>query len=261
MQSYKFLLPTKTLTKNELTDRLTLSGQRVKCSDPHADELYRTDYLFKPDALLIDEQITVKETVRLIEQAKKTDTKPKVIVLVSSGENEKSRYLMGGADAVLPADTNADTVIRSLEDMLGNKRIHPEISYETELFERVSHALCELSITPNYCGYRYLRSILTLVISEPDIVRRISKTIYPKVAQIHGAKPSCIERGVRTAIGRSWEKVPPEIKVRYFGVHSTLLKSSPTNSEYIFIVAERIRRDIKLEREKALPRKGFSEQS
>lgn len=251
MQSYNFLLPTRTLTKNELTDRLALSGQRVKSSDPHADELYRADLSFMPDAALIDEQITVKETEKLIEQTKRSGRGMKIIVLSASGENEKKRYLTTGADAVLPADANAEAVIRSLEGILGCSRVRPDISYETELYERISRALSELSITPNYCGYRYLRSILTLVISEPDIVRRISKAVYPKVAKMHGAKASCIERGIRTAIGRSWAKVHPEIKVKYFGIHSTLLKNSPTNSEFIFIVAERIRRDILLDSAKS----------
>ncbi|WP_028509460.1 sporulation initiation factor Spo0A C-terminal domain-containing protein [Ruminococcus sp. NK3A76] len=249
MQSYKFLLPTKTLTKNELTDRLAMSGQRVKCTDPHADEIYKADVTFKPDAAVIDEQLTVKETIHYIEQTKKCSTGAKVIVLAHGSGSERDRYLSTGADAVLPADANAEAVINSLEKMLGTSMGH-RISYESELYERVSYALCELGITPNYCGYRYLRSILILLISEPDMVRRISKTVYPKVAKIHGAKPSCIERGVRTAIGRSWKKVSPEIKVKYFGVHSTLLESSPTNSEFIFIVADRIRREIKLENAK-----------
>lgn len=246
MQTYKFLLPTKTLMKNELADRLTMSGQRVKASDPQADEIYRTDGHFSPDVQLIDEQITIRETIKYIEQAKR-NSKAKIIVLCGSDEKAKTQYLSTGADAVLPADANAEMVIRSLEDMLGISRAKTDISYETELYERVSRALCELSITPNYCGYRYLRSIITLVLSDPDIVRRISKTVYPRAAQMHGAKPSCIERGVRTAIARSWAKVTPEMKIKYFGIHSTLLQNCPTNSEYIFIVAERIRRDIKLD--------------
>ena len=250
MQSYKFLLPTKTLTKNELTDRLALSGQRVKSSDPHAEELYRADMSFIPDAALIDEQITVRETLRVIEKTKRNSSRAKIIVLAASGEQERTQYLHTGADAVLPINTNADTVIHTLEDMLGITSPDTAINYETELYERISHALCELCITPNYCGYRYLRSILTLVISDPDIVRCISKTIYPKVARIHGAKPACIERGVRTAIGRSWAKVCNEVKVKYFGIHSVLLENCPTNSEFIFIVAERLRRDIRLENDR-----------
>ena len=248
MQSYKFLLPTKTLTKNELPDRLTYSGQRVKCSDPQAEDFYRLSESFTPDAALIDEQITFKETVGLIQSSKKFSQGAKIIVLSSADENARSKYLASGADAVLPADADAGTVIRSLEDMLGSSTASSGPSYEAELYERVSRALCELSITPNYCGYRYLRDILTLVICEPDNVRRISKTIYPKVAAMNGARPACIERGARTAISRSWERVSPEMKIKYFGVHAAALTRCPTNSEFIFIVAEKLLREIRLER-------------
>lgn len=248
MQSYKFLLPTKTLTKNELPDRLTYSGQRVKCSDPHAEDFYRADEGFKPDAALIDEQITLRETLGLIERSKRLSENAKIIVLSSADERARSQYLEGGADAVLPANADAETVIHSLEEMLGERTKGRSASYEAELFERVSSALCELCITPNYCGYRYLRDILTLVICEPDNVRRISKTIYPKVAAMHSARPSCIERGARTAISRSWQRVHPDIKAKYFGIHSTALTRCPTNSEFIFIVAERLLREIRLDR-------------
>ena len=248
MQSYKFLLPTKSLMKNELPDRLTYSGQCVKITDPQAEELYKYEESFIPDAAVIDEQLTVKETVRLIESSKEKSKGAKIIVLSSSSENDRSKYLSLGADAVLPANADASMVIHSLESLLGTGNSISTLSYEAELYERVSHALCELGITPNYCGYRYLRDILIMVISEPDTVRRISKTIYPKVARMHSARPACIERGVRTAISRSWPKVHPDIKVKYFGIHSPALSRCPTNSEYIFIIAERILREIRLER-------------
>ena len=248
MQSYKFLLPTETLTKNELPERLIYSGQRVKSSAPRAEDFYKAEDGFTPDAAVIDEQITIKETVHLIEKSKEQTNGAKVILLTRSGESAKEKFLQSGADAVLPLNADADTVIHSLESLLGEAEEGRTISYEAELYERVSRTLCELGITPNYCGYRYLRDIIILVISEPDIVRRISKTIYPKVAKMHSAKPACIERGARTAISRSWAKLPPETKVKYFGIHSSLISKCPTNSEFIFIVAERILRDIRLDR-------------
>lgn len=246
MQSYKFLLPTISLMKNELPERLAYSGQRVRCSKPGAEEFYNTAQSFKPDATIIDEQITLKETLRMIENSKAGSKNSKIIVLSSSGDKVIAEYKRSGADAILPANAGATEVIFSLESLLGRKT--GDISYETELYERVSDILCELSITPNYCGYRYLRDILILVVGEPDSVRQISKTIYPKVALKNHARPSCIERGVRTAISRSWSKVTTQTKVKYFGVHSTVLTKAPTNSEFIFIVAERILREIRLER-------------
>lgn len=115
------------------------------------------------------------------------------------------------------------------------------------LHNTITKILAALCVTPNYNGYNYIRESIKLAITDCGAFKGISKQIYPVVAKKMNATASGVERSMRTAIHRSWCKVKTSDKVEIFGTYALQEGWIPTNSEYIFIIAERITCKLKSE--------------
>ena len=69
----------------------------------------------------------------------------------------------------------------------------------------------------------------------------IAKVLYPEVARRYNTTPSRVERAVRHAIETAWDRGDLETLQRYFGYTVSNTKGKPTNSEFIAMIADRIR--------------------
>ena len=63
----------------------------------------------------------------------------------------------------------------------------------------------------------------------------------PEVARRYNTTPSRVERAVRHAIETAWDRGDLETLQRYFGYTVSNTKGKPTNSEFIAMIADRIR--------------------
>ena len=66
---------------------------------------------------------------------------------------------------------------------------------ETEIY----FLLHSLGIGAKYRGFRYLAYGIALCMEDEDYLLRVSKTLYPKIAQTFQVSSSCVERDIRTA--------------------------------------------------------------
>ncbi len=111
---------------------------------------------------------------------------------------------------------------------------------EFELHNVITNILTRLCVTPRYNGYNYIREAVKLAVACAGSVKGISKQIYPEVAAELGVTASGVERSIRTAIHRAWEKAEPSVKVDIFGTYALKSEWIPTNSEFIYIIADKI---------------------
>lgn len=251
MQRYRFLLIADTLTKNELTEGLTQSGQETVCFSGNENELSAVASEFLPHMVILSEAPAVKASERRI-KAVRERTDSGIMVISKNARELRRAYMQAGADIVIGEGSSAIEMISKTNSYLyeNEKRIvpaRPEVTYSAEVFERVCAALGELEITPNYCGYAYIRDMIVMLIDSPDKRGAMTKSIYPGIAKRYDTNSACVERGVRTVVRKSWQKMMPETKIKYFGVHSQYMTKCPTNSCYVFTIAERIARQIRLD--------------
>ena len=80
-----------------------------------------------------------------------------------------------------------------------------------------------------------------------DVINAITKVLYPQVAKAFGTTPSRVERAIRHAIEVAWGRGSMDTISRIFGCTINTGKGKPTNSEFIALIADRIR----LERRKS----------
>ncbi len=249
-----FLISTDEKTSKNLSEQLTGSGQAVsRCKQTFGD-IYSEINVTEPEILLLGEWEDSDKTSKIVKKLKDMEKAPEVIIITDKYTPDKTNYLSCGAAGVIPKRTSAAEIISLARRVKRRASQGTEkstgVSLELELYSRISRILIELGITPRYTGYDYIRDTINQVIHDPYHSKGISKNIYPIIAKMHGINSAGIERSIRTAIEKSWDRIPDETKEKYFGVNLMQFNAHPTNSEYIYILADYISLQLKMEQGK-----------
>lgn len=106
---------------------------------------------------------------------------------------------------------------------------------------RVTALLRELGIPANVKGYDYVREAIMLCLKDRTMVDKITKALYPSVAQMFDTTAPRVERAIRHAIELAWERGNLNLINNIFGYTVSNSKGKPTNSEFIALVADTVR--------------------
>ena len=79
-------------------------------------------------------------------------------------------------------------------------------------FPEISEVLRLLGIGGNYSGHRLTAAAVILTIKDPDRLLYVTNHLYWPVAQQHGCSWQCVERAIRSAAKRAWERNPDYLK-------------------------------------------------
>lgn len=112
--------------------------------------------------------------------------------------------------------------------------------------EMASKILKELGMPINIGGYRYIKKAVELVINDPTYFNgMITKRLYPDIAKIFETKAGRVERSIRHSIETTWQKGSIEKEKEIFGYTSASQRGNPSNSEFIAILVEKVKTEIK----------------
>ena len=115
-----------------------------------------------------------------------------------------------------------------------------KIFLESNSLEKlISRLLIEIGIPANIGGYTYSREALLLML-QYNIKVQVTKYVYPDVAKKCKVTSSSVERCIRHAIERAWENGNLEVQNEIFGYTVKAKKGKPTNSEFLFQIADYI---------------------
>ena len=78
-------------------------------------------------------------------------------------------------------------------------------------------------------------------VKDMDRLGSITKTLYPEIAKKYETTPSRVERAIRHAIEVAWNRGRMETLDALFGYTINTGKGKPTNSEFIALIADKIR--------------------
>ena len=84
-----------------------------------------------------------------------------------------------------------------------------------------------------------------LAVKDETIISSITKTLYPTVAKKHNTTSSRVERAIRHAIEVAWDRGDIDTLNAYFGYTVQNNKGKPTNSEFIAMISDKIRLQLK----------------
>lgn len=105
--------------------------------------------------------------------------------------------------------------------------------------------LLNLGIAPNTKGYRYLRDSIYICVTSEEKNLSFNKDIYVRIAKEYNTSEASIERAVRHAIKTGWHRHNDALAELIFMNTLQSTNDVPTNSVFIYTVAEWIRITIK----------------
>ncbi|MDQ7092556.1 sporulation transcription factor Spo0A [Desulfosporosinus sp. PR] len=209
-----------------------------------------------PDLLVLDMIMPQLDGLGVLEKLQHENHRPHVII-VSSLERELIKQLAVnlGTDHYLakPFDLHllgqqirqlcGDNTIKSLTgSIVANRAIAQIVNGSPVNLEiEVTRIIQQVGVPPHLKGYQYLREAILMVVEEISLLDAFTKELYPKVALKYHTTPIRVERGIRRAIERAWDRGNTQSVNRLFGYTVNMGRSKPTNSKLIAIVADKLR--------------------
>ena len=120
------------------------------------------------------------------------------------------------------------------------------ISKPKSLDVSVTNIIHEMGVPAHIKGYHYLRDAILEVIEDVNLLGAVTKELYPAIAQKYQTTPSRVERAIRHAIELAWDRGNIEMMTKFFGYTINLERGKPTNSEFIAMVADKLRIESKV---------------
>ncbi len=207
----------------------------------------------KPDVLLLDIIMPHLDGLGVLEQLNNVDLdeRPKIIMLTAFGQEAITQKAVElGASYYILKPFNMDVLadrIRQLGNSTVSKRsntvnrISQTRPKKKDLQEEVTSIIHEIGIPAHIKGYLYLREAILMVVEEVELLGMVTKVLYPRIAENFETTPSRVERAIRHAIEVAWSRNNIDTIKKFFGYTINTERGKPTNSEFIALVADRLR--------------------
>lgn len=126
------------------------------------------------------------------------------------------------------------------------KETKPSRYLEHNLESDVTNIIHEIGVPAHIKGYQYLRDAIMMSVNDSEMLNSITKQLYPSIAKQHKTTPSRVERAIRHAIEVAWSRGKMDTIDDLFGYTVNNGKGKPTNSEFVALIADKIRLEYKL---------------
>jgi len=215
----------------------------------------------QPDVVLLDLIMPKLDGLGVMEQVKKDVTLKKVpsfIVITGIGQEivTESAFELGASYYMLkPFDYQlVISRIKQLRGVSSHRRIDTvgsaskgqNVFLERNLESDVTNVIHEIGVPAHIKGYHYLRDAIMMSVNDTEMLNSITKQLYPTIAKRHKTTPSRVERAIRHAIEVAWSRGKMDTIDALFGYTVNNGKGKPTNSEFVALIADKIRLEYKL---------------
>ncbi len=234
---------------------LKAKGCEVKTIEKDGKKLVNLALSEKPDAIVMDSLMARLDALGVLEEIGDEIKKSQTMVFVlSSVENPvfEEEILLAGADYYFlkPVDYSfvADRIYKMVKrnGAKNEKQNHVAIEDTKELEIVISDIMRQIGVPAHIKGYQYLRQSILLTVNDPDLMHAVTKILYPTVAKQNNTTSSRVERAIRHAIEVAWDRGDVDVLSSYFGYTIQNSRGKPTNSEFIAMISDKLRLDMKV---------------
>ncbi len=198
----------------------------------------------KPDAVLLDLFLPKKDAISVMNNSYMK--RPEFVVLSAPvSDCLIGRVFESGASYYMVKPVSNDVVIDKVRLSLKREPKSDRSFTKLDLESMVTKVIHEIGVPAHIKGYRYLRDSIMMTVNNMEIINSITKLLYPTVAKLYNTTPSRVERAIRHAIEVAWDRGEPDTLNRYFGYTIASGKGKPTNSEFIAMIADNLRIELK----------------
>ena len=189
-----------------------------------------------PQVLLTDVLLPGLDGLGLLRRIKGEATRA-IVVTAAVMDDTVQQARRAGAYVILPKPVNG----KSLLEHIRCAAISPSERALPQLEGAVTAIIHEIGVPAHIKGYQYLREEIMMAVEDIESVSAITKVLYPSIAKKFHTTSSRVERAIRHAIEVAWDRGDIETLQSYFGYTVSGVKGKPTNSEFISMIADRLR--------------------
>ncbi|ALP91852.1 MULTISPECIES: sporulation transcription factor Spo0A [Clostridium] len=221
----------------------------------------------KPDLVILDIIMPHLDGLGVLEKLNTMDLEktPRIIILSAVGQDKITQQAITlGADYYTVKPFDMEVFTKRIREMFNSAPTIQEssaqsnrVSYPTtssyiltsepksktpvDLETEITNIIHEIGVPAHIKGYMYLREAITMVVNDMELLSAVTKELYPSIAKKYNTTASRVERAIRHAIEVAWGRGQIEAINKLFGytVHND--KGKPTNSEFIAIIADKLR--------------------
>lgn len=214
-----------------------------------------------PDVVLLDIIMPKLDGIGVLEQIRKDaelKKQPKVIVVTAIGQERVTESVFAlGASFYIMKPFDGNVILQRIHQVAGNGSFcspDPAVRQGAELTTGgeknlevdVTDIIHEIGVPAHIKGYQYLRDAIMMSVDDSEMLNSITKVLYPSIAKRHKTTPSRVERAIRHAIEVAWSRGKTDTIDSLFGYTVNGGKGKPTNSEFVALIADKIRLEYKL---------------
>lgn len=220
----------------------------------------------KPDLVILDIIMPHLDGLGVLEKLNTMELEkvPRIIILSAVGQDKITQQAITlGADYYTVKPFDMEVFTKRIREMFSNSvgettSIRTSSSYQQtssmistpvesrskgpiDLETEITNIIHEVGVPAHIKGYMYLREAITMVVNDMELLSAVTKELYPSIAKKYNTTASRVERAIRHAIEVAWGRGQVDAINRLFGytVHGD--KGKPTNSEFIAIIADKLR--------------------
>ena len=243
------------------------NGERfdIVCCTADGNEVYDQVLQAQPDVLLMDVFITNVDGLEVLEQLRENPslTELKIIFLSTVGSSRIINMAFNlGADYYMMKPCNPKVLAKRIiqiadfakvgEPMEGCEDEDTKLpannvyDYGMHTMENdVTEIIREIGIPAHIKGYQYIREGIMMAVNDMNMLNYITKLLYPSIAKKYKTTSSSVERAIRHAIEVAWSRGKMDTLDDLFGYTISNGKGKPTNSEFIALITDKIRLQMK----------------
>lgn len=210
-----------------------------------------------PDVLVLDIIMPHLDGLAVLEKIRSNENfaQLNVIMLTAFGQEDVTKKAVDlGASYFILKPFDMENLANQIRQICGSEKSTVQRSASTSrtnaiksvkqprnLDASITSIIHEIGVPAHIKGYMYLREAISMVYNDIELLGSITKVLYPDIAKKFNTTSSRVERAIRHAIEVAWSRGNIESISSLFGYTVSMSKAKPTNSEFIAMVADKLR--------------------
>lgn len=197
----------------------------------------------EPDILILDLIMPRLDGLGVLNRLHGVGKRPKVIISTAMGqENMTQEAVRLGIDYFLLKPYDFQSMSMRIHQLAGtNATVSTPVPVVGNYDVEVTGILHQMGVPAHIKGYQYLRDAIVFVIEDINLLGAVTKELYPMIADKYNTTASRVERAIRHGIELAWDRGNIDLMNKYFGYTIDVERGKPTNSEFIAMIADKLK--------------------
>jgi two-component system response regulator (stage 0 sporulation protein A) len=233
----------------ETINYLSEKNFSVYYSAKDGEDLLKKIEEIHPQVVVFDLFLTRLDGISIMRRVRQNEANPPLFIAFSTFRSTllQQEAMNNGASYFVLKPYNLKDLSENITMLINTKNTLStgSITNNVNIEMKITEILHQIGVPAHIKGYHYLRDSILMSIEKPEIINAVTKELYPSVAMKYETTSSRVERAIRHAIEVAWDRGDVDVLNSYFGYTIHNSRGKPTNSEFIAMISDKLRLQIK----------------